>query len=44
MLQEQQFDWVTITSPEAASVFLEGWKKAGSPKVGARRVPPGGRS
>jgi uroporphyrinogen-III synthase len=27
------FDWVCITSPEAASVFIEGWKKAGCPAV-----------
>lgn len=27
------FDWVCITSPEAASVFLEGWRAAGRPFV-----------
>ncbi len=27
------FDWVCITSPEAASVFLEGWHAAGRPAV-----------
>ncbi|GIL68477.1 hypothetical protein Vafri_21746 [Volvox africanus] len=29
----EQYDWVTITSPEAAAVFLEGWEQAGNPKV-----------
>ncbi|PRW50788.1 Uroporphyrinogen-III chloroplastic isoform D [Chlorella sorokiniana] len=28
-----EFDWVCITSPEAASVFLEGWNAAGRPAV-----------
>jgi len=32
-LREDQFDWVCITSPEAASVFLEGWRQAGKPSV-----------
>ncbi|PNH03285.1 Uroporphyrinogen-III synthase, chloroplastic, partial [Tetrabaena socialis] len=27
------YDWVTITSPEAAAVFLEGWRQAGKPEV-----------
>ncbi|KAK6938717.1 Tetrapyrrole biosynthesis, uroporphyrinogen III synthase [Dillenia turbinata] len=27
------FDWVIITSPEAAHVFLEAWRAAGTPKV-----------
>ncbi|KAL5208938.1 hypothetical protein ABZP36_004561 [Zizania latifolia] len=33
VLRDEKFDWITITSPEAASVFLEGWMAAGSPKV-----------
>lgn len=33
MLQAGGFDWVAITSPEAATVFLEGWRAAGSPEV-----------
>jgi uroporphyrinogen-III synthase len=33
LLMTQRFDWVCITSPEAASVFIEGWKKAGKPQV-----------
>ncbi|PSC73789.1 uroporphyrinogen-III chloroplastic isoform X1 [Micractinium conductrix] len=35
VLREQaaSFDWVCITSPEAASVFLEGWRAAGRPAV-----------
>ena len=33
LLQQQRFDWVTITSPEAASTFLEAWKAAGQPQV-----------
>jgi uroporphyrinogen-III synthase len=32
-LREEQFDWVCITSPEAASVFVEGWRAAGRPAV-----------
>uniref|UniRef100_J3LKR3 Uroporphyrinogen-III synthase n=1 Tax=Oryza brachyantha TaxID=4533 RepID=J3LKR3_ORYBR len=26
VLRDEKFDWITITSPEAAAVFLEGWK------------------
>ncbi|CAM0871835.1 unnamed protein product [Alopecurus aequalis] len=33
VLRDQKFDWITVTSPEAAAVFLKGWKDAGSPKV-----------
>lgn len=32
-LQNESFDWVCITSPEAAVVFIEGWKEAGRPDV-----------
>ena len=32
-LQARQFDWVVITSPESAAVFLEGWQVAGKPQV-----------
>lgn len=32
-LQNERFDWVCITSPEAATVFIEGWKEAGKPDV-----------
>lgn len=32
-LQEERFDWVCITSPEAAAVFIEGWRQAGRPAV-----------
>jgi len=28
-----EFDWVTVTSPEAAAVFLEAWHEAGKPQV-----------
>ena len=28
-----QYDWVCITSPEAASVFIKGWIQAGRPAV-----------
>ena len=31
--QAAEFDWVCITSPEAANVFLEGWRQAGRPTV-----------
>ncbi|GLI66857.1 hypothetical protein VaNZ11_010844 [Volvox africanus] len=37
----EQYDWVTITSPEAAAVFLEGWEQAGKPKVRAAVVGGG---
>ncbi|MEW5306651.1 MAG: hypothetical protein WDW38_011551 [Sanguina aurantia] len=33
VLRDQAFDWVVITSPEAAAVFLEGWQEAGCPAV-----------
>ncbi|KFK33768.1 hypothetical protein AALP_AA5G057600 [Arabis alpina] len=33
VLTDKSFDWIIITSPEAASVFLEAWKAASSPKV-----------
>ncbi|CAD6209910.1 unnamed protein product [Miscanthus lutarioriparius] len=33
VLRNDKFDWITITSPEAAAVFLQGWNAAGSPKV-----------
>lgn len=32
-LQGGGFDWVTITSPEAAAVFVEAWRQAGEPSV-----------
>ncbi|KAL3689686.1 hypothetical protein R1sor_015995 [Riccia sorocarpa] len=32
-LREEEFEWVIITSPEAATVFLSGWRAAGCPKV-----------
>ncbi|TXG52360.1 hypothetical protein EZV62_021529 [Acer yangbiense] len=33
ILSDTAFDWIVITSPEAGSVFLEGWKAAGTPNV-----------
>ncbi|GAQ79840.1 uroporphyrinogen III synthase [Klebsormidium nitens] len=33
VLKEETWDWIIITSPEAATVFLEGWRAAGRPKV-----------
>jgi uroporphyrinogen-III synthase len=33
VLATETFDWVCLTSPESASVFLEGWKAANKPKV-----------
>ncbi len=33
VLSGQAYDWVAITSPEAASVFLEAWHEAGKPEV-----------
>lgn len=32
-LREGDYDWVIVTSPESASVFLEGWREAGKPQV-----------
>ncbi|KAG0610787.1 hypothetical protein M758_7G091300 [Ceratodon purpureus] len=32
-LREVEFEWIIITSPEAASVFLGAWKEADCPKV-----------
>lgn len=32
-LQGSGFDWITITSPEAAAVFVEAWRAAGEPPV-----------
>lgn len=32
MLRTQRFDYVCITSPEAASVFMAAWRKAGRPE------------
>ncbi|GAX79037.1 hypothetical protein CEUSTIGMA_g6477.t1 [Chlamydomonas eustigma] len=32
-LQSSAYDWVAITSPEAATVFLEAWNEAGKPNV-----------
>ena len=32
-LQHERFDWVCLTSPEAASVFLAAWRAAGKPSV-----------
>lgn len=31
MLASQRFDWICITSPESASVFLNAWRAAGRP-------------
>ncbi len=33
VLKSAAFDWVAITSPEAARVFVEGWRVAGRPEV-----------
>ena len=35
------WDWVCITSPEAAKVFLEGWTEAGKPDVPVATVGKG---
>lgn len=32
-LKTQTFQWVAVTSPESATVFLEGWEEAGRPEV-----------
>ena len=33
VLQQGGLDWVVVTSPEAAAVFLRGWESAGRPQV-----------
>lgn len=33
VLRGSTFDWVTITSPEAAAVFVQAWRSAGEPDV-----------
>ncbi|KAI3522112.1 hypothetical protein L1887_11591 [Cichorium endivia] len=33
LLSTTSFDWIIITSPEAALVFLQAWKAAGTPSV-----------
>lgn len=38
-LSNNDFDWVVITSPEAAGVFLQCWEQAGQPQVWTRGHP-----
>lgn len=33
VIKQGGYDWVAITSPEAASVFLDAWQEAGQPRV-----------
>ncbi|EPS68440.1 hypothetical protein M569_06329 [Genlisea aurea] len=33
LLQRKAFDWIVVTSPEAAVVFIDSWKAAGTPEV-----------
>ena len=33
VVQSQRYDWVVLTSPEAANVFLAAWREAGMPQV-----------
>lgn len=33
VLKDEVFDWVCVTSPEAASVLMQGWIAAGKPKI-----------
>lgn len=40
-LLEEEYDWVALTSPESAAVFLEGWRKAGRPQVRIATVGKG---
>ena len=37
-LKADNYDWVIITSPEAANVFLQGWKEAEQPQVLLRPI------
>lgn len=34
-LNDKQFDWIVVTSPEAANVFLQAWEQADKPQVQA---------
>ncbi|KAI8463502.1 MAG: tetrapyrrole biosynthesis, uroporphyrinogen III synthase [Monoraphidium minutum] len=43
LLQQGGFDWVAVTSPEAAAVLIEGWEKAGKPQVRVAVVGGGTR-
>ena len=36
-IKEGAYDWITVTSPEAATVFIDAWREAGSPAV---QTPP----
>lgn len=40
-LLEMKADWVVLTSPEAATVFLNGWREAGEPDVRVAAVGQG---
>ncbi|KAL3159027.1 hypothetical protein ABBQ32_011027 [Trebouxia sp. C0010 RCD-2024] len=40
-LKDGPFDWVVITSPQAANVFLQGWIEADKPQVRIAVVGPG---
>ena len=40
-LNEKQWEYIVITSPEAADVFLDGWEKAGRPSVRVASVGSG---
>ena len=33
VLASEESDWIVITSPEAASVFVEAWRESGSPSL-----------
>ena len=41
VLRQQRFDWITITSPEAATVFRDAWLAAGQPAVQIAAVGAG---
>lgn len=41
LLRRGAFDWVALTSPEAAAVFIEGWRAAGRPPVRIASVGTG---
>lgn len=41
VLREGGFEWIVVTSPEAAAVFLHGWREAGQPRVQVAAVGGG---
>ena len=39
-LRDREFDWIIITSPESAAVFIAGWQAAGRPTASVKALHP----